>query len=160
MTHSSVGAPLWMTLVFALATSTSALQGQSPRLDTPQDLLDAWVDLWSSYDLDRVSDLFLQDERLTYFSSEKEGLLKGFEQIVEHHRGFGFEPEGSPRDQVIWVEDVQINEFGDAALIAAIWYFGNPDSPADAQRGPMSAMSIRTADGQRFVHMHFSTYGS
>jgi len=128
------------------------------RLERQAELLDAWVEMWSTYDLDRVADLFLQDERLTYFSSEVEGLLRGFDRIVEHHRGFGFVPGGTSRDRALWVEDVVIQEFDGVALIAAIWYFGDPDAPADAQRGPMTAVAVPAPDGYRFAHMHFATY--
>jgi ketosteroid isomerase-like protein len=160
MNRTSFGVPVWVAWVFVLAISPSPSRGQDLTPDTPRELLNAWVDLWESYDLDMVSHLFLQDERLTYFSSEAEGLLTGFDQVEEHHRGFGFVPGGAERDQVIWVGDVQIREYGDAALIAAIWYFGDPDTPDDAQRGPMSALAIRTEDGYRIAHMHFATYST
>ena len=106
-----------------------------------------------------VADLFLQDDRLTYFSSETEGLLQGFERIVEHHRGFGFVAGGAERDQLIWVDEVHIVEFGDSAMIAAIWYFGDPAAPADAQRSPMTVVATRTTSGYRIAHMNFATYG-
>ena len=151
-------ATICVVLVLALTLPALPADGQQVARDTPQDLLDAWVELWSTYDLDMVSALFLQGDALTYFSSETEGLLEGFDKIVEHHRGFGFVPGGDARDQLIWVRDVRIEEFGQTALIGAIWYFGDPESPADAQRGPMSVLAVRTADGYRIAHMHFATY--
>ena len=126
--------------------------------DTPRQLLEAWVGLWRTYDLDLVSELFLRDDALTYFSSETEGLISGFERVVDHHRGFGFVSGGVAREQVIWVRDVRIDEFGGTALLAAIWYFGDPDEPEDAQRGPMTVLAVRTSDGYRIAHMHFATY--
>jgi len=33
-------------------------------------LVDEWVAVWNSYDLDQVPKLFLDDERVTYFSFE------------------------------------------------------------------------------------------
>ena len=81
--------------VALLVPSTTAVSQESAR-DGPRQLLDGWVELWAIYDLDRLPGLFLQDERLTDFSSETEGLLRGYDRIVEHHRGFGFEPGGTP----------------------------------------------------------------
>ncbi len=146
-------------LVLIIVALTSApLVGQSAGLDSPRSLLNAWVELWGSYDLDAVDSLFIQDSRLTYFSSETEGLIRGYDAIIEHHRGFGFEPGGVERDRLIWVEDVEIVDFESTALIGAIWYFGDPDSPGDAQRGPMSFLAVRTDEGYRIGHMHFATY--
>ena len=136
----------------------SAEQAAAQETATPQGLLDAWVELWGTYDLDRVHNIFLRDDSLSYFSSEFEGQLRGFERIVEHHRGFGFVPGGDPRDTKIWVREVQIDQFGDAALIGAIWYFGDPAAPDDAQRGPMTVFAVRTPSGYRIAHMHFATY--
>lgn len=131
---------------------------QDPSRQTPEELLDAWVELWGSYDLDVVDDLFIRDDRLTYFSSETEGLIQGYDAIIEHHRGFGFTPGGAERDQMIWVDGVEVVQFGSTALIGAIWYFGDLDSPQDAQRGPMSLLAVRDDGGYRIGHMHFATY--
>ncbi len=153
----------WVLLVASVLATAPALApsgaatAQTPAA-TPAELLDAWVELWGTYDLDRVDDLFVRDDRLTYFSSETEGLIQGFDRIVEHHRGFGFEPGGSSRDQRIWVEDVEIVDLGDTALIGAIWFFGDPASPESAQRGPMTVLAIPGEDGYRIAHMHFATY--
>jgi hypothetical protein len=37
-----------------------------------------------------VDKLFLKDSRLTYFSSAKQGIIKGIEAIRRHHEEFGF----------------------------------------------------------------------
>ena len=85
-------------------------------------------------------------------------MLEGFERIVEHHAGFGFVPGGSNPERRIWVDEVRIVDFGDTALISAIWYFGDPESPANAQRGPMTVVAVRTDSGYRIAHMNFATY--
>ena len=74
--------------------------------------------------------------------------------------GFGFEPGGSERDQVIWVDEVEIVGFGDTAFIGAIWYFGNPDAREGAQRGPMSVLAVREGGRYRIAHMNFATYAA
>lgn len=158
MIRTSIRVAICLALVGVFLAFAPPSFGQQGTRDTPEELLDAWVDLWGSYDLDLVPVLFLRDDALTYFSSETEGLLEGFDRIVEHHRGFGFVPGGAPQDRLIWVRDVQIREFDDVALIGAIWYFGDPDSPADAQRGPMSLLAVQMPDGYRIAHMNFSTY--
>lgn len=152
------------SLTLAAAVAVSAAPAAAQRLHdafaTPSELLEAWVQLWTTYDLDRVGALFLADERVTYFSSEREGLIRGYDAVVEHHRGFGFEPGGSRRDAVIWVGDVVVTELPGAALVAAIWYFGDPDAPSGAQRGPMSLLAVREGGGYRIAHMHFATYAT
>ena len=110
-----------------LGLTTSPARAEPPA--TPQALLDAWVGLWGSYDLDVVGELFVRDDRLTYFSSEFEGLIRGYDAIVEHHRGFGFVPGGTKRDSVIWVEEAEFVELGTTVMIGAIWYFGDPPPP-------------------------------
>jgi ketosteroid isomerase-like protein len=160
MKSNLLSARSFLLVLGALSLTASHAVGQDRTPDTPEQLLEAWVDLWGSYDLDTVSDLFLMDDRLTYFSSETEGLLSGFDRIVEHHRGFGFVPGGSERDRVIWVGDTNITRFGDTALITAIWYFGDPAVPDEAQHGPMTVLALRTSDGYRIAHMNFATYAA
>ena len=152
-----IGRTIGLALMITVFNPAQSM-GQIPSLGSPSALLDAWVELWGSYDLDVVEDLFIRDQRLTYFSSEAEGLIRGFEAIIEHHRGFGFEAGGAEQDLLIWVEDVEVVDFGSTALVGAIWFFGDPQSPDDAQRGPMSLLAVRTADGYRIGHMNFSTY--
>jgi ketosteroid isomerase-like protein len=116
-----------------------------------------WVEMWNSYDLDQVGRLFLGDDRLTYFSSEKEGLIRGMEAVLEHHRGFGFVPGGGEKSSRLWMEDVGIDLMRDAATVTGIWYF-QADSDSGPQRGPVTIVCLRTGSGWRFVHMNFSEY--
>ena len=60
------------------------------ELSFNEKIVDEWVEIWNNYDLKKVKDLFLDDERVSYFSSEKQGLIKGFDLLVDHHREFGF----------------------------------------------------------------------
>jgi hypothetical protein len=140
-------------LAVLLVPAVAAAQASSP-----EELLDRWVALWGSYDLAPVADLFVRDERLTYFSSEYEGVRKGFETIMEHHRSLDFVDGGDARDQVIWVGDVDIADYGASALVTAIWYFGDEGAPDGAQHGPMTLLAVHEDDGWRIGHMHFATY--
>ena len=145
-----------LALAVALAPCSPALV--SAQAASPMELLDAWVELWGSYDLAPVYDLFVTDDRLTYFSSEYEGIRRGFDTIVEHHRSLDFVEDGGPRERVIWVDEVEIVDFGSSVLIGAIWYFGDPQDPDSAQKGPMTMLAVAENGGYRIGHMHFATY--
>ena len=122
--------------------------------------LATWVELWSSRDLDRVDTLFLDDGRLTYLSSEKEGLIQGLDAVREHHRGFGFAPGGAEATAELWIEDPVVTDLGSSLVVTALWLFGDRDTAAEAQRGPMTVVYLRTPDGLRIAHMHFANYPS
>ena len=51
-------------------------------MDAVERALDRWVELWNTYNLDMVEELFLTDDRVTYFSSEKRGLIEGYEALI------------------------------------------------------------------------------
>jgi ketosteroid isomerase-like protein len=146
--------PFLVSLILAIASLVSA----APSVESDR-LVTSWVALWTSYDLERVDDLFLQDARVTYFSSEKEGLIRGIDAIREHHRGFGFVPGGKKAERELWVEAVESDDFGDTLVVTAIWYFGNRNSPAaENQRGPMTMVYVRAAGEYRIAHLHFGNY--
>lgn len=118
--------------------------------------VDAWVEIWNTYDLNQVDKLFLQDERVTYFSSEKEGAVVGIDAVREHHRGFGFIEGGKEQPNKLWVEDVQISVFGGATVVTAIWFFQKPDG--SVQHGPVTIVYVKEGDEYRIAHMHFANY--
>jgi len=122
-------------------------------------LVDAWVDMWNTYDLDRVEELFLDDARVTYFSSEKEGLIRGIDALVAHHEGFGFVRGGKDQPNRLWLEDLHQESFGEAAVVGATWLFRRgPDPETPPQRGPVTFVCVREGGAWRFAHMHFATY--
>lgn len=125
---------------------------------TPAGLVSLWVDMWNSYDLDRVRELFLTDDRLTYFSSEYEGVIRGFAAVVEHHRGFGFVPGGEEGETRLWVEELTEDVFGSAAVLSGIWYFERPGSDEPPQRGPVTLVCVLEEGRWRFAHMNFGSY--
>ncbi len=120
-------------------------------------LIDDWVAIWNSYDLSRVPELFLDDDRVTYFSSEKTGTVKGFQALMEHHREFGFVEGGKASPNKLWLDDVDTSVFEDSAVVTAIWYFRRGGSDA-VQRGPVSLVYVRAGDGFRIAHANFSNY--
>jgi len=120
------------------------------------DIVDKWVEIWNNYNLDHVKDLFLTDDRVTYFSSEKQGLIKGFDNLVEHHREFGFIEGGKDTGNKLWLEDVEVEEFGDMMLVKADWIFQRQSSDKQ-QRGPVTIAYVKE-DDYRIAHAHFSNY--
>lgn len=121
-----------------------------------KEIVDKWVEIWNNYNLDKVRELFLDDERVTYFSSEKQGLIKGIENLVDHHREFGFVEGGNDTGNKLWLEDVEIEEFSDIVLVKADWIFQRKDSDKQ-QRGPVTIAYIKE-DNYRIAHAHFNNY--
>ena len=130
---------------------------------TPSDVVSTWVEMWNSYDLDQVGELFLTDDRVTYFSSEFEGVIQGFDAMVEHHRGFGFIPGGEDRGTRLWVEGLTEEVFGGAAVLTGVWYFERTALEGEAeastpQRGPVTFVCVLEESQWRFAHMNFGNY--
>ncbi len=121
-----------------------------------EEIVDKWVEIWNNYNLDMVRELFLDDERVTYFSSEKKGLIKGIDNLVEHHRGFGFVEGGKAPGNRLWLEDVMIEEFGESVVVKADWIFQRKDSDKQ-QRGPVTIVYV-LEDKYRIAHAHFNNY--
>jgi len=139
--------------------------GPADRSPAPPETFDAeaqvaaWVELWSTRDLALVDELFVNDSSVTYFSSEREGLIEGFAAVRAHHEGFGFVEGGTEPDRELWVEDVRSTVFGNAAVVGAIWLFGDRAAPPDSiARGPMTIVYVWAGDRYRIAHMHFAEY--
>jgi ketosteroid isomerase-like protein len=120
-------------------------------------LVGEWVTIWNSYDLNQVLRLFLDDDRVTYFSSEKEGAVKGFEALMEHHRGFGFIEGGKTSPNKLWLEDIDIASFENSTVVTAIWFFKRGGS-GNVQKGPVTLVYVPADDGFRIAHANFSNY--
>lgn len=115
--------------------------------------------MWNSYDLSQVEKLFLNDSTVTYFSSEKEGLIKGFEAVIEHHKGFGFVEGGKVQSNKLWVEDVHTEVRSEVVVVSGIWYFLNKTGEEDmTTKGPFTAVYVQDDDEYRIAHMHFANY--
>ena len=131
---------------------------QDVQFDVDKQIGD-WVDMWDSYDLSLVENLFLTDSRVTYFSSEYEGVIKGIEAIRKHHEGFGFVPGGKEQENKLWVEDIHSEVFGTTAVVTGIWYFSQGSEKNEKpQRGPMTLVYIREGDEFRLAHLNFGEY--
>jgi len=121
-----------------------------------QHTLDDWVVMWNSYELDEVERLFVADESVTYFSSERDGLIQGIDALVEHHEGFGFRSGGAVTESRLWLEDVQGRWDGATAIVMATWLFGSTDEDGPPQKGPVTFVVVPREDGYRILHAHFA----
>jgi hypothetical protein len=131
------------------------LRGSEGGFD--QGLVDEWVSLWNSYDLSLVQRLFLDGPRVTYYSSEKRGLIRGMDALLKHHEEFGFVEGGKDSPNSLWLEDTQTEVFEGAVLFKADWCFRRGSSEK-VQRGPVTLVYVPTSDGYRIAHAHFSNY--
>lgn len=129
-----------------------------PNFDT-EELVSAWVFMWNSYDLSLVDELFLTESHVTYFSSEKEGLIKGINAIRDHHKGFGFVEGGKVQPNKLWVEDLHTIMYGPVGIVTGVWYFrrGEKDT-GKTQNGPVTIIYLQIEDEYRIAHMHFANY--
>jgi hypothetical protein len=154
---------LLLSVVFVGAMGALWIPGDTrtaPAADTEIGaLVERWVHMWNTYDLLLVDELFLADPRVSYFSSEKQGVIHGIEAVREHHRGFGFVPGGKSRGSRLWVEDVETDVIDGTAIVTGIWFFQRAGSGSEGlQRGPVTIVCIPHTDGLRIAHMHFATY--
>jgi hypothetical protein len=130
----------------------------SPGAPTPDALLDAWLGMWRRYDLDGVDDLFLDDDGLTYFASDREGLISGLDAVRAYHADAGFAPGGFQPESELWLEEVSISDFGESAVIGGVWYFGNRLNGQSSGRGPLTMVLTRAPNGLKISHLNFGNY--
>ena len=140
-------------LIMTLLALTGPVQDRDAAL---QRTLDEWVAMWNSYDLDEVERLFVADESVTYFSSERDGLIQGIEELIAHHEGFGFRSGGADTESRLWLEDIQTRWGGSTAAVMATWFFGGADADEPPQEGPVTFVIVSREDGLRILHAHFA----
>jgi hypothetical protein len=117
---------------------------------SPEVLITSWEKSWNTYDLNEVRRLFVADPTVTYFSSERAGLIQGIDSLVKHHRGFGFVEGGKASPNRLWLTDVRHRPLS----VTAVWHFQRPGNPA--QRGPVTFILQQSEKGYRIAHAHFS----
>ena len=120
-------------------------------------IVDDRVKFWKTYDLNQVEKLFLKDDQVSYFSSEKQGVIKGYEALIRHHEGFGFVKGGKVQPNKLWLEGMDVEDFGDSAIVCAVWFFKRPNAE-NPQKGPVTIVYERTPDDWRIVHANFGNY--
>lgn len=119
-------------------------------------VIDRWVNMWDTYDLAQVDKLFLPSPEITYFSSEKETVMKGIEAVREHHLNFGFVDGGKKTQSKLWVEDLHALTLGTAAVVTGIWFFSQ--SAWKTQYGPFTFVYTQKDNDFLLAHVHFGKY--
>lgn len=146
---------LMMLLILSCTSSTNPLTRQ--QVDG---VIAKWLTLWDSYDVGMLDAIFWNDPQMTYFSSEKRGLIKGFDKMKPHHESFGFVEGGKTHAKKLWLEDIDITMHNNFAAVGATWYFGDESIPKDSvQNGPVTFVIIKDSKGEpRIAHTHFANY--
>ena len=121
-----------------------------------QELLQKWITMWNRTDLSAVDRIFLPDGRVSYFSSEIPGLIRGIEALREHHRGFGFGPGGGDPESELSMSDVEGTVFGPVTVVTGTWHFRKKTEKTNPQSGPVTFVFIREAERIRIAHAHFA----
>jgi hypothetical protein len=151
-------------LIVGLCLGGSGCSGSQPASETllslSEGLVSEWTAMWNSYDLDVVDRVFLPDSSLSYFSSEREGVIQGIEAVREHHVGFDFVPGGKEQSNRLWLEDVAYDLFEGAVVVTAIWLFERAGESGPPQRGPVTFVLVMRDDGLKIAHCNFAEYGS
>ena len=137
------------------ATSTAAPVDRIGAFDGAREVRE-WVAIWNSYDLDQVDSLFVRDARVTYFSSEKPGLIAGIDALKEHHKGFGFAPGGADKGSRLWLEAVHAETWGRTVVVTATWFFERTNAKKPPQRGPVTLVLTNDGARCRIAHAHFA----
>ncbi len=141
-----------------VAAATPRPSASGAGAATPNALLESWLAMWRRYDLDRVDQLFVRDDALTYFPSDRQGLIEGINEVRAYHAALGFVSGGFQPQSELWLENVTIADFGESAVIGAIWYFGNRVNRQAAGRGPLTMVFTRTSAGYLISHVNFGNY--
>ena len=142
-------------MIYLIVTLAALLTPVQDRNAALQQTLDDWVEMWNSYDLDEVRRLFVADGTVTYFSSERNGLIQGIDALVAHHEGFGFRSGGAANGSRLWLEDVEGRWDGTTAAVMATWLFARAGEDGPPQKGPVTFVVVPRDDGYRILHAHF-----
>jgi ketosteroid isomerase-like protein len=137
-----------------VAAAATAVSGRVQPHDAAREVVERWERSWNTYDLDNVDALFVPDSTVTYFSSERDGLIQGIVALREHHRRFGFVPGGKASEARLWLEDLVVRWRGEVATVLATWRFRRADG--SAQAGPVTMILVPQSGGYRIAHMHFA----
>lgn len=147
-----------LLMILLLVVSFNIYAGDtSAEIAEIKTCVDKWVKMWNTYDLQEVKRLFLNRNKLTYFSSEKEGIIKGIDEVIKHHKGFGFVKGGKSQRNKLWLEDLTITPLGQSVVVTGIWFF---KKPGKLQKGPVTIVYLKEENQFKIAHMHFANYKS
>jgi ketosteroid isomerase-like protein len=145
-----------LPMILLLVVSFHIYAGDtSAEISEIKTCVDKWVKMWNTYDLLEVKRLFLNSNKLTYFSSEKQGIIKGIDEVIKHHKGFGFVNGGKSQQNKLWLEDLTITPLGKSVIVTGIWFF---KKPGKLQKGPVTIVYLKQDNQFKIAHMHFANY--
>jgi len=152
--------PILLSFLFLAACRSMEVEKTMITKNESTEVINKWLELWKTYDLNKLREIFLKSEELTYFSSEKEGLIQGFQQLRPHHQAFGFIDGGKRPEKSLWLEDLETRVYGSSTMVGGIWYFGDRSLPKDSiSYGPVTFILVRDKEGiAKIVHTHFANY--
>ena len=66
---------------------------------------------------------------------------------------------GKDQQNVLWVEDLQTQSFGDAVAVEGIWYFRSVSGDSSStSKGPVTFVYVPVEGAYRIAHVHFANY--
>ncbi len=150
---------LWRGGLFSLlfiAFSSIAFT-QDITSDEAMETIHRWEKMWNSYDLSEVEHLFVTSENISYFSSEKIGIVQGIQAVVDHHVGFGFVKGGKSTEARLWLENISIEPIDQVAIVTGLWYFQRTPE-TEKQHGPVTFVLVGQQGKMKIQHVHFANY--
>ncbi|NUQ10909.1 MAG: nuclear transport factor 2 family protein [Gemmatimonadaceae bacterium] len=146
-------AAIAVVVVASLGGATAFAQTAGDRRLVDR-LVTRWERSWNTYDLREVDSVFWSDRSVTYFSSERAGLIRGIDALREHHAGFGFVAGGKAVRTRLWLTDTTTRWHSGVATVLATWHFRREDGTT--QSGPVTLVISPRGRGFRITHAHFA----
>lgn len=157
LTKTSISLKIWGLFSLFFIVISSVAYSQDVSSDEAMETIQRWERMWNSYDLSEVEYLFVTDETITYFSSEKLGIVQGINAVRDHHIGFGFVKGGKSIEARLWLENIRIQSIDQVDLVTGIWYFQRTPE-ADKQYGPVTFLLVYHQGKRKIQHVHFANY--
>lgn len=142
-------------LLIGLLCGRTALSQSAGDRRLVERLVARWERSWNSYDLREVDSVFWGDQSVTYFSSERAGLIQGIVALRQHHEGFGFVAGGKAVPTRLWLTDTTTRWHSGVATVLATWHFRREDGTT--QSGPVTLVISPRGRGFRITHAHFAS---
>jgi len=150
-----------LIILFVLVGCSAATEKKTRLTEIESNaVIGKWLNLWETYDANMLGDIFLESDALTYFSSEKKGLIKGYDKMKPHHIGFGFVEGGKKPEKSLWLENIETRVYDGSIMVGGVWYFGDKSLPKDSiSNGPVTFIIVKDKQGlAKIIHTHFANY--
>jgi hypothetical protein len=84
-------------------------------------------------------------------------VIKGINDLIDHHREFGFIEGGNVQSNKLWLEDTHFNVFNRIVVVVAIWCF-QKGGEKKIQRGPVTLVYSEQKGDYKIIHANFGNY--